>query len=139
MEPGEEVSDIEDDQTGQMESARGLKINREKDFVRGSMRSRSFENYFGDTDTDTENSSLPHTRRWVWYCKNPACPKYYAAWTCKSNFILHLYETPIHREDVTTHARDSRRQLVRASREETAFDLSEPKKRPPPQGRNREE
>jgi hypothetical protein len=38
-----------------------------------------------------------------WYCKDPAFPKYWSAFLCKSNFWLHLYETAVHRADVGTH------------------------------------
>lgn len=100
-------------------------------FLAESMAASAFEEYLADADTDTENSTLPPTRRWVWYCKLKTCPKYYAAWSCKTNFLLHLFETPVHREDSSTTTREGRRQLALAWREETAYDLSEPKKQPP--------
>lgn len=103
-------------------------------FVSASIASQSFGDYLADTDTDTENSTLPPSRRWVWYCKFRTYPEYYSAWSCKSNFLLHLYETPVYREDAITRTREGRRELARAWREETAYDLSEPKKRPPQEG-----
>ncbi|KAE8340223.1 hypothetical protein BDV24DRAFT_134435 [Aspergillus arachidicola] len=102
-------------------------------FLSRSIAAQSFADYLTDSDTDTENSTLPPSRRWVWYCKLPGCPKYYAAWTCKTNFLLHLYETPMHREDDNTKTRESRRTLARNWRAETAYDLSEPKETPPQQ------
>lgn len=90
-----------------------------------------FGDYLDDIDTDAENSTLPPSRRWIWYCKLPGCPKYYTAWSCKSNFLLHLYETSIHRVSELTETREGRRALGQAWREETAYDLSEPKKQPP--------
>ncbi|KAI0438936.1 hypothetical protein F4803DRAFT_533180 [Xylaria telfairii] len=102
-----------------------------RNFLADCLASQSFGNYLGDTDTDTENASLPPHRRWVWYCKHRACPKYYSAWASKTNWLLHLYETPEHREDSTTTTREGRLELAKAWREETAFDLSEPKKLPP--------
>jgi len=108
--------------------------DNESHFVFNSIASQSFGDYLADTDTDTDNSSLQSTHRWVWYCKLRTCPKYYTAWSCKSNFLLHLYETPLHSEDASTRTREGRRQLARSWREETAYDLSEPKKRPPEEG-----
>jgi hypothetical protein len=103
----------------------------ESNFVFDSIASQSFGNYLADTDIDSEHSALRPRRRWVWYCKLRTCPKYYSTWSCKSNFLLHLYETPLHREDATTRIREGRHQLARSWREETAYDLSEPKKGPP--------
>lgn len=102
-----------------------------ENFVSRCIAAQSFAEYLTDSDTDTENSTLPPTRRWVWYCKLPSCPKYYSAWTCKTNFLLHLYDTPMHREDDNTKSRESRRTLARSWRKETAYDLSEPKESPP--------
>jgi len=103
----------------------------EQIFVSRSIEAQSFADYLTETDTDTENASLPHSRRWVWYCKSRYCPKYHSVWTCKTNFLLHLYETPIHREDPSTKTCEGRRLLARSWKEETAYDLSEPKKQPP--------
>ena len=97
-------------------------------FVSRCIAAQDFADYLTDTDTDAENSVLPRNRRWVWYCKLRTCPKYCSTWICKSNFLLHLYETPEHRGGVD---RERRRQFVKCCREETAYDLSEPKKRPP--------
>lgn len=99
-------------------------------FLFDCINSASFGDYLGDSDTDTENSRLPPSRRWVWYCKHRACPGYYSAWSCKTNFLLHLYEEPVHRNDVATTTRNGRRQLAKAWRVETAFDLSEPRHKP---------
>ena len=101
------------------------------DYISASIAAQSFSDYLDDKDTDDENSILPPDRRWAWYCKLSTCPKYYSAWSCKSNFLLHLYETPEHYEDKATHTRQGRRELAQAWREETAYDMSEPKKRPP--------
>lgn len=111
--------------------------NEEPEFVRDSVAAQSFSEYLADTDTDGENSVLVPSRRYVWYCKLRTCSKYYTAWSCKSNFLLHLYETPLHRDDPTTSTREGRRQLSRSWREETAYDLSEPKKKPPQEHDNR--
>lgn len=35
--------------------------------------------YLTETDTDAENASLPHMRRWLWHCKPRHCLKYYSA------------------------------------------------------------
>ncbi|PMD16204.1 hypothetical protein NA56DRAFT_709010 [Hyaloscypha hepaticicola] len=59
--------------------------------------------YLTNSDTDADNADLGSARRWAWYCKDPACPKYWSAWSSKSNFWLHLYETAVHRADVRTH------------------------------------
>ncbi|KAI1144933.1 hypothetical protein F4825DRAFT_475223 [Nemania diffusa] len=106
-------------------------IDQPYDLYADILATQSFGDYLGDDDTDTENASLPPHRRWVWYCKHRTCPKYYCAWTCKTNWLVHLYETPVHREDSATTTREGRLELSRAWREETAFDLSEPKKMPP--------
>ncbi|KAI7971756.1 hypothetical protein EIK77_000910 [Talaromyces pinophilus] len=101
-------------------------------FVSRSVQAQDFSAYYvTDTDTDTENSVLPRHRRWVWYCKLRSCPKYYSAWTCKSNFLIHIYESTEHREDDGNISREGRRQFVKSCREETAYDLSEPKTTPP--------
>ncbi len=47
--------------------------------------------YLTNSDTDADNDDLCSSRRWEWYCKDPACPKYWSAWSCKSNIELHLY------------------------------------------------
>lgn len=107
----------------------GISQSNEDNFVSRCIEAQSFAEYLTETDTDAENSSLPHTRRWEWYCKSHHCPSYYTAWTCKSKFLLHLYETPIHREDPSTRSREGRRLLAKNWREETAYDL--PKKQPP--------
>ncbi|OAA63271.1 hypothetical protein SPI_03434 [Niveomyces insectorum RCEF 264] len=83
------------------------------------------------TDTDTDNASLPDHRRWVWYCKLRSCPDYYKSWISKTNFLLHLAETSVHRDDPSTKTRKGRQDLAEAWKEETTFDLSEPKKRSP--------
>ncbi|KAM5457362.1 hypothetical protein MaudCBS49596_000557 [Microsporum audouinii] len=85
-----------------------------------------------DSDTEAENSTLPHDRRWAWYCKLPSCPRYYRAWVLKSNFMLHLYETPAHQDDPATRTREGRRRLAKRWREETDYGMTEPMKRPPP-------
>ncbi|KAH7118412.1 hypothetical protein EDB81DRAFT_817269 [Dactylonectria macrodidyma] len=107
-------------------------------FLEDGISSQSSGDYIADTDTDTDNSSLPSHRRWVWYCKLRACPDYYSAWSCKTNFLLHLFDTQVHREDPATRTRQGRRKLAEAWREETAYDLSEPKKRPPEEGNGKE-
>ncbi|KAI0509023.1 hypothetical protein F5B22DRAFT_649520 [Xylaria bambusicola] len=45
--------------------------------------------------------------------------------------LVHLYETPVHREDSTTTTREARLKLSKEWRVETAFDMSEPKEMPP--------
>jgi hypothetical protein len=105
--------------------------NDELDFIRDSIAAQSFSEHLADTDTDEENLGLAPSRRYVWYCKLRVCSEYYTAWSCKSNFLLHLYETPVHRDDPNTRTREGRRQLSRTWREETAYDLSEPKGEPP--------
>ena len=94
--------------------------NEKVNFVRDSVAAQSFSEYLADTDTDEDNSDLAPSRRYVWYCKLRTCPKYYTAWSCKTKFLLHLYETLVHRDDPTTSTRDRRRQLSRSWREETA-------------------
>jgi hypothetical protein len=80
--------------------------------------------YLTNCDTDAGNAGLGSARRWTWYCKDPACPKYWSAW---SNFWLHLYETAVHRADVRTHIRVGRRELAREWRVETDWEMKEPK------------
>lgn len=110
----------------------GIDLNdNTESFVSRCIAAQSFADYLNDSDTDTENATLPPSRRWVWYCKLPGCPKYYSAWACKTNFLLHLYETPMHRNDGNTKTREGRRTLARSWRKETAYDLSEPKESPP--------
>lgn len=107
-------------------STESIDDNEELDFV----AAQSFSEYLADTDIDEENSGLAPSRCFVWYCKLRTCSKYYIAWSCKPNFLLHLYETPVHREDPTTSTLEGRRQLSKRWREETAYYLSEPKKEP---------
>ncbi len=92
--------------------------------------------YLTTSDTDADNADLPRTRRWAWYCKDPACPKYWMAWLCKSNFWLHLYETAVHREDVRTHTRAGRRELAREWRVDTDWEMKGPKQPKPARGQN---
>jgi hypothetical protein len=40
------------------------------------------------------------------------------AWSCESNFWLHLYGTAVHRADIRTHTRVGRRELAREGRVE---------------------
>jgi hypothetical protein len=113
----------------------GLDLDNDQgSFVSRSIAAQSFGDYLTDADTDAENSVLPPTRRWVWYCKLRNCPGYNSAWACKTNFLRHLYETPVHLADSSTKTRDGRRQLARNWREETAYDLSESKRIPPQAG-----
>ena len=44
--------------------------------------------YLTNSDTDVDNADLCSARRWG---KDPACLKYWSAWSCKSNIGLHLY------------------------------------------------
>lgn len=90
--------------------------------------------YMTSSDTDTDNAALRGDRRWAWYCKDPACPKYWNAWSCKSNFWLHLYETDVHRADERTHTRAKRRELARNWRVETDWQMKEPKQPKPDPG-----
>ena len=90
--------------------------------------------YLTISDTDTDNADLPSTRRWAWYCKDPACPKYWTSWSCKTNFWLHLYETAVHSSDVRTHTRIGRRELAREWRVETDWEMNEPKQPKPAMG-----
>lgn len=90
-----------------------------------------FWDYLTASDTDTDNATAPPQRRWIWYCKEPQCVAYYCAWSLKTNFLLHLFETPCHRQDERTQTREGRRLLALAWREESAWDMSEPKKSPP--------
>ncbi len=92
--------------------------------------------YLTNSDTDAENADLCGARRWAWYCKDPACPKYWIAWSCKSNFWLHLYETAVHRADVRTHTRVGRRELAREWRVQTDWEMKEPKQPKPATGQN---
>jgi hypothetical protein len=92
--------------------------------------------YLTNSDTDADNADLCSARRWTWYCKDPACPKYWSAWSCKSNFWLHLYETAVHRADVRTHTRVGRRELAKEWRVETGWEMKEPKQPKPAPGQN---
>lgn len=92
--------------------------------------------YLTNSDTDADNADLRSARRWAWYCKDPACPKYWSAWSCKSNFWLHLYETAVHRADVRTHTRVGRRELAREWRVETDWEKKEPKQPKPAPAQN---
>ncbi|KAJ5292151.1 hypothetical protein N7478_001402 [Penicillium angulare] len=76
---------------GEMDDSQG----DEQTFVSRCIEAQSFAEYLTETDTDAENTSLPHTRRWT-------------------NFLLHLYETLIHREDPSTKSREGRRLLARS-------------------------
>ena len=103
-------------------STEPFNVNDELDVVRDGVAAQEF------SAIDGENSGLAPSRRYVWYCKLRTCSKHYTASSCKSNFLLHLHETPVHRDDPNTKTREGRRQLSRSRKEETAYDLSEPKK-----------
>jgi hypothetical protein len=64
--------------------------------------------YLTESDTDADNADMCSAHRWAWYCGDPACPKYWSAWPCKSNSWLHLYETAVHDADVRTHTHTGR-------------------------------
>jgi hypothetical protein len=94
-------------------------------------------NYQTTSDTDADNADLSQTRRrWVWYCKDRACTKYWSSWSDKSNFWLHLYETAVHRADERTHTRVGRRELAREWRAETDWEMKEPKQPKPAPAQN---
>lgn len=107
------------------------KNNNEDSFVTSCIGAQSFAENLCDSDTDADNSTLPQGRRWAWYCKLPSCPKYFRAWVLKSNFMLHLDETPAHQNDPATRTREGRRRLAESWREETDYGLTEPVKKPP--------
>ncbi|GAW19312.1 hypothetical protein ANO14919_087980 [Xylariales sp. No.14919] len=92
--------------------------------------------YLTSSDTDADNADLFPTHRWAWYCKDPACPKYWSAWSCKSNFWVHLFETDVHRADLRTHTRVGRRNLAREWRVKTDWQMTEPKQPKPTRGTN---
>jgi hypothetical protein len=92
--------------------------------------------YLTNSDTDVDNADLHSARRWAWYCKDPACPKYWSAWSCKSNFWLHPHETAVHRVDVRTHTRVGHRELAREWRVETDWEMKEPKQPKPAPAQN---
>jgi len=99
--------------------------NTEDTFVARSIAAQKFGDYLQDSDTDTDNASLPRSRRWVWVCKLEQCLKHGTAWTCKTNFLLHLFETAVHQDDDLTKSRTGRRQICGQWREERAFDFSD--------------
>jgi hypothetical protein len=113
------------------QEALGAETKATSPFFLDARESQSFADYLWDDDTDAENEKLPHARRWAWYCRLPGCPEYNLAWSSKTNFLLHLYKTPIHRAHSATHTGQGRRCLGRAWRAETAFDFREPKRLPP--------
>jgi len=49
------------------------------------------------------------------------------AWSCKSSFWLHLYETAAHRGNIRTHTRVGRRKLAREWRVKRNWEMKEPK------------
>ena len=61
-----------------------------------------------------DNADLYSARRCAWYCNDLACPKYWSAGSCKSNFWLHLYETAVHSRGCTGHTRVGHRELARS-------------------------
>lgn len=97
------------------------------DFVAQSITAQEFADYLACSDTDDENSTLPHARRWVWLCKDSKCPKHGTVWIGKTNFLLHLYEIDAHRADHRTRSSTGRREISREWREERAFDFSDVK------------
>src|SRR5437016_8881210 len=68
--------------------------------------------------------------------QGPRVLKYWSAWSCKSNFWLHLYETAVHRADVWTHTWVGRRELAREWRVETDWEMKELKQPKPAPGQN---
>ncbi|KAI1748827.1 hypothetical protein F4782DRAFT_343870 [Xylaria castorea] len=92
--------------------------------------------YLTSSDTDADNADLSPTHRWAWYCKDPACPLYWRAWLCKSNFWLHLFETDVHRADSRTRTRVGRRNMAREWRVKTDWEMREPKQPRPTRGTN---
>ncbi|KAK3947025.1 hypothetical protein QBC32DRAFT_355780 [Pseudoneurospora amorphoporcata] len=65
-----------------------VKNDNKYNFVYDCITSQTFGDYLGDI------ASLPPTRRWVWYCKHRACPDYYSAWSCRTNFLQSTARIP---------------------------------------------
>ena len=97
----------------------------EEYWIAQSIAVDEFSDYLQDSDTDKENSTLPPSRRWIWVCRLQECPENGSRWTCKTNFLLHLYETPVHRADEKTRTGNGRREISRNWREERAWDFSD--------------
>lgn len=79
-----------------------------------------------DEDND---ASLEVGRVWAYPCKHPSCPFYGKTWTLQSNFLNHLKDFKVHREEAATKDRAGRRQCASEWRYETS--LEEPKRLPP--------
>ena len=81
------------------------------------------------SDEDGDTSSLEPGQIWAYPCKHPSYPYYGKAWTLQSNFLNHLKDFKIHREEAATKDRAGRRQYAREWRYETSVE--EPKRLPP--------
>jgi hypothetical protein len=81
------------------------------------------------SDEDGNTTELELGRIWAYPCKHPSCPYYGKTWTLQSNFLNHLKDFTIHRENEATKSRAGRRQCAREWRYETS--LEEPKRLPP--------
>jgi len=77
------------------------------------------------SDKNGDTSSLEPDRIWAYPCKHPACPYYGKTWMLQSNFLNHLKDFKIHREEVTTKDQAGRRRCAREWRYESS--LEEPK------------
>jgi hypothetical protein len=45
--------------------------------------------YLTNSDTDADNADLCSAHRWAWYCKDPACPKYWSAWSSPTSSYIY--------------------------------------------------
>jgi hypothetical protein len=108
----------------------------ESHFGFNGIASQSFGDCLAKTITDTENSTLPSTRRWVWNCKPSHMLKVPVRLVLQKQFLasLVLYKTLLHRKDASTRTQGGERQLEGSWGEGSASDLSEPKERPPEAG-----
>ncbi len=78
------------------------------------------------SDEDGNTTELELGRIWAYPCKHPSCPCYDKM---HSNFLNHLKDFTLHRENEVTKSRAGRRQCAREWRYETS--LEKPKRLPP--------
>jgi hypothetical protein len=69
--------------------------------------------YLMDSGTNADNADLRKAVSGHGTARTPRVLSIVSAWSYKSNFWLHLYETAVYRADVRTHIRVGRRELAK--------------------------
>ena len=82
-----------------------------------------------ESDEDGDTSALGLDQVWAYPCKLASCPCYGKTWIRQCNFLNHLKDFQVHRENQATLTRAGRRQQALAWRYQTS--IHDPPRKPP--------